>query len=439
VRNQVLGQMERKTLRWRFAWFVPFNVVAFGVLWARGEPGLRAVAQLVSLVVCVSVALYPRKEMRGSAWPFFWHAVHYFIGLSITGALASPLIPMGLPMVASSAVILEHRRSKWIVAGTFLVGFLAMGLVSGFCAWGCLPRPLSRDGMHPSIDFYVVAAVTLTFTVISLVRIGLFVTDAYTQIALELAARREELFEESEDYARSLEGVAARLAHEVKNPLAAIKGLSTHVARSTGDAKTAERLAIVAQEADRLQGIVDGFLGFTRGLDDLRPAPVRPHEVARELLLLLEPRAGEMGVALEVLGDERVEVVADARKLRQALLNVVLNALQASPRGAKVTLAVARGGPETVRIRVVDRGAGMSKQVLERIRKPYFTTRSGGSGLGVAIARALVEQHEGQMLIESEPGKGTTVTIELLIAGPTAVAKLPGVGGPREEESSPPS
>jgi len=211
------------------------------------------------------------------------------------------------------------------------------------------------------------------------------------------------------------------------------------MARSTGDAKTAERLAIVAQEADRLQGIVDGFLGFTRGLDDLRPAPTRPYEIAHELLLLLETRAGDMGVTLEVLGDERAEVIADARKLRQALLNIVLNALQASPRGAKVTIAVARGGPETVRIRVVDRGVGMSKQVLERIRKPYFTTRAGGSGLGVAIARALVEQHEGQMLIESEPDKGTTVSIELPTAGPAVVAKLPGLGGPPKEESPPPS
>ena len=439
MRNQVLGQMERKTLRWRLAWFVPFNVVVFGVLWARGEPGLRAVAQLLSLLVCVSVALYPRREIRASAWPFFWHAVHYFIGLSITGALMSPLTPMGLPMVASAAVILESRRSRWIVVGTFLAGFALLAYVSRFCAWGCLPKPLAGEAHEASLDYQVVAATTLAFTVVSLVRIGTFVTDAYTQIALELAARREELFEESEDYARSLEGVAARLAHEVKNPLAAIKGLSTHVARNTDDAKTAERLAIVAQEADRLQGIVDGFLGFTRGLDDLRPAPVRAYEIARELLLLLETRAGDMGVTLEVMGDERAEVVADARKIRQALLNVVLNALQASPRGGKVTLAVARSGPETVRIRVVDRGAGMTRQILERIRKPYFTTRSGGSGLGVAIARALVEQHDGRMLIESEPGKGTTVTIELPTAGPAAVAKLPGVGRAPKEESSPPS
>ncbi|HEX4512288.1 MAG TPA: ATP-binding protein, partial [Polyangiaceae bacterium] len=244
------------------------------------------------------------------------------------------------------------------------------------------------------------------------------------------AARREELFTDAESNTRALEGVAARLAHEVKNPLAAIKGLSVHMARGAADAKTAERLGIVAQEADRLQSIVDGFLDFTRGLDDLRVARIVPYDVARELVVLLETRSEETGVAIEVVGDERAAVIADTRKIRQALLNVVLNAMQASLPDSKVTIAVARASPDVLRVRVVDRGEGMKPAVLERIRKPHFTTRSGGSGLGLAITRAIVEQHGGTLVIESAEGKGTTVTIELLESGPPAsagAAKLPGI------------
>jgi signal transduction histidine kinase len=261
-----------------------------------------------------------------------------------------------------------------------------------------------------------------------MLRFGMDVTEAYTALALELAARREELFSDAESNTRSLEGVAARLAHEVKNPLAAIKGLSTHMARGAGDAKTAERLGIVAQEADRLQSIVDGFLGFTRGLDDLRVARVVPYDVARELVVLLETRSEETGVAIEVVGDERAAVVADVRKMRQALLNVVLNAMQASPAGSKVTIAIARANPDVLRVRVIDHGEGMNAAVLDRIAKPHFTTRTGGSGLGIAITRAIVEQHGGTLTIESTEGKGTTVTIELLEAGPperVEMAKLP--------------
>jgi signal transduction histidine kinase len=228
---------------------------------------------------------------------------------------------------------------------------------------------------------------------------------------------------ENEDRTRALEGMAARLAHEVKNPLAAIKGLSTHMARNATDAKTAERLAIVAAEADRLQSIVDGFLSFSRGLDDLTVAPTKPYEVARELAVLLETRAEEAGVAFEMGGDESVVVDADPRKLRQALLNIVLNAIQASPRGSRVRVAVEPDG-QGARITVRDEGIGMTAEVLDRIRKPYFTTKEGGTGLGLAVARGLVEQHGGALEFRSTPRAGTTVTI-LLPTKAKASAKLP--------------
>ena len=126
-------------------------------------------------------------------------------------------------------------------------------------------------------------------------------TRGYERAALELAERREELCSENEDRTRALEGIAARLAHEVKNPLAAIKGLSAHMARNATDPKTAERLAIVAAEADRLQAIVDGFLSFSRGLDDLKLAPDAAATRSRaSSRVLLETRAEEAGVALEV-------------------------------------------------------------------------------------------------------------------------------------------
>jgi signal transduction histidine kinase len=257
-------------------------------------------------------------------------------------------------------------------------------------------------------------------------------THGYERAAFELAERREELCSENEDRTRALEGMAARLAHEVKNPLAAIKGLSTHMARNATDPKTAERLAIVAAEAERLQSIVEGFLSFSRGLDDLRLAPTRPHEVARELAVLLETRAQEAGVTIEVSGDEGLALDADARKLRQVLLNLVLNAIQASPRGASVGVSVEREC-EGARITVRDDGAGMAPEVLERIRKPYFTTKEGGTGLGVAVARGLVEQHGGRMEFKSGTGKGTTVTI-LLPRRATPCSRLPNPARALERE-----
>ena len=256
---------------------------------------------------------------------------------------------------------------------------------------------------------------------------------AYERVAFELATRREELCSEGEDRTRALEGVAARLAHEVKNPLAAIKGLSAHMASQATDPKMAERLSIVAAEADRLQAIVDGFLSFSRGLDELHVAPTKPYDIAHELRSSSRPARPTLQLTLEVTGSPDVEVNADGRKVRQVLLNLVLNAMQASPAGETVTVHIADrcGADGYLRIQVSDHGAGMTPEVLERIRKPYFTTREGGTGLGVAVARGLVEQHGGRIAYESAPGKGTTVSIDLprcALSAAHAQKKLPKPG-----------
>jgi signal transduction histidine kinase len=294
-------------------------------------------------------------------------------------------------------------------------------------ALGHLAPPLTPAAGFASAEYVVISAAAMLFTGFCVHFMGLKLSSVYERVALELAERREEICTENEDRTRALEGIAARLAHEVKNPLAAIKGLSTHMARNATDAKTAERLSIVAAEADRLQAIVDGFLSFSRGLDDLVVAPVVPHALASELAVLLETRAAESGVGLEVKGSAELVLNADGRKLRQALLNLVLNAMQASPTGEKVTIEIAQCCGGAACIKVIDRGAGMSTDVLERIRKPYFTTREGGSGLGIAVARGLIEQHGGQLHYDSKPGRGTTVTIDMPACAMAAAAarKLP--------------
>ncbi|HEX7603248.1 MAG TPA: HAMP domain-containing sensor histidine kinase [Polyangiaceae bacterium] len=439
VRRDVFAEMDRQSTRWRVAWFVPFNLFVFGLLWLRGESWTRVALQLGTLaggLVVATVFHRRRRVATGHAplGPFYVGAIHYFVGLAVTGSIASPLLPVGLPIAVISAIVLEERRAKVVFSLFLVAGFSTLALISR-TPWGSLAAPLSEVNGTTSLEYVIVATCSVVFAVVSLLRIGLYATDVYAEVALELAARREEIFEDGEDRSRSFEGVAARLAHEVKNPLAAIKGLSLHLARNSHDAKVEERLSIVAQEADRLQGIVDGFLGFSRGLDDLKLVPTKPYAIARELLLLLETRAAESNVTLEVIGDESAEIIADGRKLRQALLNLVLNAVQASPPNTKVTMHVARTKQGTLRMRVIDRGAGMSPEVLDRIRKPGFTTRAQGTGLGVAMARALIEQHGGSISYESTEGSGTTVTVELppnasLAAGRTPLPLIDPPGPP---------
>ena len=363
------------------------------------------------------------------------------VSVGNTGGLASPLLLSLVPFLVMSSMNPNLDRKRPAVLGVFLLGFVLMVSFSN-TAIGELYGPLAPNVRWGSGAFIALSFVSATMAALSTFKMGRAISSAYERIALELAVRREELCDESEGRTRALEGIAARLAHEVKNPLAAIKGLSTHVARSSTDEKVRERLTIVASEAERLQEIVEGFLSFSRGLDDLTVGPTKPYDIARELSLLLETRAADAGVTLEVRGSRELTLNADDKKLRQALLNLVLNAMQASTRGTTVTLEVAKSCSDGAAvIRVMDRGAGMAPEILDRIQKPYYTTKEGGSGLGIAVARGIIEQHGGSLRFESTPGRGTTATVHLpacALKAQSKKAKLPEPlprRGPRRRRS----
>ncbi|HZU82230.1 MAG TPA: HAMP domain-containing sensor histidine kinase [Polyangiaceae bacterium] len=425
LRRRVFEDMGRASARMRVTWTLPFHAAIVVLLFASGESTPRAIAQGVVVAVAGAVlgACSLRADRRLHVGALLVGVAGYFVFLATTGGLASPLLVTGALLMAATAIKLHDP--PWLrktVFAMFLVGFALLAVLSRTSV-GVLAGSLVAVGPLSSPVFVGLSLLAAVFATVGVYSLGCAMTRGYERVALELAERREELCSENEDRTRALEGMAARLAHEVKNPLAAIKALSTHVARNATDAKTAERLAIVAAEADRLQAIVEGFLSFSRGLDDLKLAPVTPFEVARELAVLLETRAAEAGVVLDVSGDPALVIDADARKLRQALLNLVLNAIQASPRGATVSLTIGLDC-DGARIMVRDEGAGMTADVLERIRKPYFTTKEGGTGLGVAVARGLVEQHGGRIDFKSTPGKGTTVTLALPVK-PKPCAHLP--------------
>ncbi|HVH44991.1 MAG TPA: ATP-binding protein [Labilithrix sp.] len=412
VRLRVFSEMKGMASRWRLAMVTPFHLLVIGILATRDFPRERLAIQIAaSLTLLACFACIDRWHVRRSRGFLFASGLAILTAIANTGGLASPLILSLMPFFMGVAMNpeLENRRRTFVFK--FLVVFAIMAWFSRRCT---LPAPLGTNVPFATTEYVAIAFASAVMSVIAVYQIGKAITAAYERITLELAERREELCTENEGRTRALEGIAARLAHEVKNPLAAIKGLSQHMARSADDAKMKERLTIVAAEAERLQEIVDGFLSFSRGLDDLNVAPTKPYEIAHELSLLLETRAADAGVTIEVRGSRELSLSADGKKLRQALLNLVLNAMQASSKGSTVTLEIAKScGDGAAVLRVMDRGAGMSPDVLDRIRKPYYTTKEGGSGLGIAIARGIIEQHGGTLRFESTSGRGTTATVFL--------------------------
>lgn len=211
-----------------------------------------------------------------------------------------------------------------------------------------------------------------------------------------------------------LELLGVAVAHELKNPLTAMKALVQLGLRSPAEAASHERLALVEREIARMQEIVRGMLASQGASARLQRGPVRTRvalaRLVSETLLALSARARCAGVRLGARGDAVVE--ADRLRLGEALLNLVANAIEATPPGGEVLVEV-RGGATGVEILVRDTGRGMTPEVVRRVGTPFFTTREEGSGLGVALARAAIAAHGGVLRYESAPGKGTTARATL--------------------------
>jgi signal transduction histidine kinase len=396
---------------------VIFLQLAILVLLAgRGFPVARVLIHaaicLFYLVACRCPAFPIAEQTKRRLLAFA--LLSYGGWIANTGGLMSPLVPLGLGVVLPALLVFDTGPQKvffFVLAAVVLIGVVVVTATP----FGHLLPPLAPVAGRPSVDYLVIAAASILVTVVNISGFWGMVTAAYAKVAMELGNRREELCSAGEDRVRELEGAAANLAHEMKNPLASIKALSAHLARcSTLDARTVKRLEVVSTEADRLESIVDSFISLSHGLGELHLEPVRPYAIALELKLLLDERAAQAGVAIDVLGGPDAEIVADARKLQRALFYLTMNAVQASAPGQTVTVQVRPGASaDTLAVQVIDRGKGMCHVTLERLQRPPFSTKKGGSGLGVAVARALVNQHGGQLRYESVPRQGTTVTIEL--------------------------
>jgi|GEM_PF-1861084 len=211
----------------------------------------------------------------------------------------------------------------------------------------------------------------------------------------------------------AISGIARGVAHEFKNPLNAIAlRLEVLRARVADDVPEADGdINVLAQEVMRLNRVVNTFLDLSRPVElDRQTLPVSG--MVDEILTLVGPEAERSGVILEWTPAGGVSVSADGDRLRQALLNVVRNALDAMPGGGRLRVSVARNG-DLCEIRVSDTGPGIPDEVRERIFEPYFSTKEHGTGIGLALAMRTMQMHGGSIDVESTMGQGTTFCLRL--------------------------
>jgi two-component system, NtrC family, sensor histidine kinase HydH len=233
-------------------------------------------------------------------------------------------------------------------------------------------------------------------------------------------ARDEET--EALERAQDLEQTGIELAHELKNPLAALKALVQLGLRSPAERPSHGRLTVLEEEVARMEEMLQRYLASPRPRGQVTTACVRLAPIVSDALRVLSARAEGARIRLSSRGDACVE--GDPRRLKEALLNLVANGIEATPPGGEVAVEV-RPAAEQIEIVVRDTGRGMAPETLRRVGTPFFTTREEGTGLGVALARSVIALHGGTVRYESEPGKGTTVRATLPRTGPGVRAPSP--------------
>ncbi len=201
----------------------------------------------------------------------------------------------------------------------------------------------------------------------------------------------------------SVGSLAAGIAHEIRNPLSSIKGFATFF------------------KDERLNRVIGQLLEFARPME-MKRQWTSIQEVIRHTLRMIEGQAKAKNVAIRTDLPQHIgNIFIDSDKITQVLLNLYLNGMEAMEEGGALTIAVLPHESRMVRIDVSDTGKGIDEKDLARIFDPYFTTRSSGTGIGLAIVHKIIESHDGELRVTSEPGKGTTVSIFLPV-GPASEA-----------------
>ncbi len=325
-----------------------------------------------------------------------------------TGGLGSPLLVVMFPIAMVVSITIRRPMSVGLVV--FQIAMVwTMVLVD---VAGIVPNlNLTMFGGGPHVGWnsthlYANAAFA-SAGLLLLTALGRSLRHAFDSMLWRCnRARQESTHAHAELFALSGE-----IAHELKNPLSTIKGLSGLLAQDVATGKPGERLGVLRREVDRMQSVLEEFLNFSRPLVPLSNEPVDLAALCEEVIAVHEGMAHERNLTL-ISHVDQVTLSCDPRKIEQILLNLLQNALDASPAGSLVELEASKQGPQ-IEVRVLDRGPGLDPEMAGRAFEPGVTSKPQGSGLGLTIARALARQHGGDLELLAREGGGCVARLRL--------------------------
>ena len=244
-------------------------------------------------------------------------------------------------------------------------------------------------------------------------------TRSFNEMIVKLRQNREleDKVRESQ-YLSQLGRLSSGVAHEIRNPLNFI-GLAVDHLDALTDGRSPEAgrekeqiVARIKEEIGRLNELVTNFITYGRP-PELQRAPVRIPEIVESVLRMAEGRMRDRQIRCSADFREGPQVMADPDMMRRAVLNIVVNAIDAMPNGGELDVSAGPREDGGYALEIGDTGTGIAGEDLERIFEPYFTTKPSGLGLGLVLTRKIVEAHGGKILVDSQPGKGTRISVLL--------------------------
>lgn len=386
-------------------WAIAF--LTFGVEWWR-------IAVLASLPVPIAITAVRLRRNPDLSLSVVIAMV--LIGQSlfvvVTGGIFSPLCPALLVTTILAAVSIPPGRIPWPI-------LIAVAVLIALATATSMSFDFRPHFLAPPNDARLAWAIAACLGVLIVVgaRVGGRIRQAFVDTETQANALRTEALDAMSARNKDLVAMTSAIAHEVKNPLSAIQGLSTYMAEEAPEGSAqAEQLEVLVREVRRTSQIVEDFLNFSRPIAPDRLELVQLDGLADAVIAVHRGLAAQKKLDLQRIGTG-LQARCDPRKLQHALVNLVQNALEATPSGGKVQVHLEASDGEA-RMIVIDGGPGLPPGLSDQVFKPGVTTRGQGSGLGLPIAQAMLAAHSGRVELSDHPEGGCRAALIMPIDGP---------------------
>src|SRR5512133_1989243 len=424
LRREFGDEITETFARLRFV-IAPLPLLLGGVVVVLDDTLWRRI--MIGLALTSATSLFVLYKFRRDRVDFlFVRRVVSFVGMAIhpalliaTGGVFSPIVAAMLFVAYTAGAILDRKHSLRLVG--VQIASIALAAVLDFTQLigPLIPSPFNPSGLSGAHAAWPFIVGTLDSMILrGAAEIGYRIQRITIRLLEKEVRAKQDSLRMHQEQLTELTSLSGEIAHELKNPLASIKGLAALLAKRSHGPEL-EPLTVLRREADRMQGILEEFLNLSRPLVPLSLAPRELSQIARDVCIMHEGLAELRHVRFELHSPPETTTICDERKVRQILVNLIQNALDASPVGGVIQINFSTTNDQ-IELTLDDDGSGIESKLAGRVFDAGVTSKKGGSGLGLNVARGLARQHGGDVTLENRQRGGCRATLRLPLASTVA-------------------